>query len=307
MALSWFHRVCLAAVTVFWLAMNYLLWQAEFFGSVVPPATVGRRLLNPEESLQHYDIYRRGDWLHHRAPLGSYTWIGQVMDDTGAPIQVENRSRVPGAYKIRIDRAPPETTGAVELPGGQQLQFDFELDFDARYDWKALSLTLSMGAPRDPGRWTLRLDSNSTGQSLAMAVRTGSGSTNSIEVPLAKLDAQSPRLELASWVVAHSLGAQNEWSKRALGTLLGPALQTPSAPPVMAGAGRTTLHWQCHYAVLPDHSPRLRVYRLSTPLLGAQELVAYISRGGELLRAEIPVAQIELLNRQFYPLPKRRE
>lgn len=283
--------------------MNYLLWQAEFFGSPVPPLTIAKRMLDPEQSISHFDIYHHGDWRQHHAPIGSFTWLGQVYDQNGRAIQLDNRIRKVGGYGINWDSTPPETTGTVELPGGQQLAFDLDLDFDAQLDWRAFIVTLGSGRPGVADGWDLKLNSNSTSQKIAFTLRNSTGTTNTVEKTFAQLQTSKARLETATWLVTQSMGIQNQWTDYLLATLFGSG---DAASPTLARSS-SALEWEGRYAMLPDYSPRLRVYRLRAPVMGSQEIVAYIGRGGELLRAHIPVVNVDILNRQYYPQRKPRE
>ena len=302
------QRVLFVAITLFWLVMNYLLWQAEHFGARVPVPTVARVILNPEEDINNYDIYLIGEMEN---PIGSFTFTARSLDSKGVPLMADNVQRRVAGYSIEIDGTPPETSGSVHL-GGQEVRVNLDIQFDRRRNWKYFLLTLgpeySVGT-KPPWNVTIVGDTTNNVVQFGM-MRQGESVDEPLDKTFADLDRWQSLMEVAAWMVDNTLGRDNDVYSR-----LANAVQLLTVPAKLAGAdqgkaprglGRFELDWEARYGTLPDYTPQRRVYRLEAPLhemLGNQPVVVYVDRGGDILRARIPFANIEIRNRRFYPLP----
>ena len=295
------------AVTVFWLVMNVLLWKAEHYGARVPMGTVARRILNPEEDINHFDIYLKG----HDQPIGSFTWTAKTLDDEGKPLMGDDLSRPVGGYTLELGRHLPQTDGAVTV-AGQRVRFDLTVHYNARHEWRQILLTF---APEQLGggdpTWGITINANTTNRVIRFSLQRPNFRVVTREKTFADLGQWHGLLDIASWTIQNTFGEDNLMNKM-LANMLNLSGETPlpqPGQPAPSALGSFDLEWEARYGPLPGYSsprgtPPLRVYRLEAPLPVAPDpLVVYVGQNGEILRAQIPFANIEIRNRRFFPRP----
>ena len=306
------QRILFGIITVFWMVMNVLLWQAEHFGAKVPVDTVWRRVLSPEEDISHYDIYRAGA----KELIGSFTWMAAAVDENGTMLPLENMTRQPAGYTIEIDATPPDTTGSIKLNNGRILEFTLDLQFDQNHDWGSLALTVNPPAIRSPGgdppkqEWMLTLLSAVTNDVVELSLER-----NQDEVRNFEINPSRDGLIGTTGVLLKQLGGETllgndqsfEVLSRSADVQKMLQLATPPGTRLLPHR-RFQLPWEARYGTLPAHSRTLRVYRVTTLLsvggLNFGEIVAYVGQNGELLRAQLPIAGgIEIRSRRHYPRP----
>lgn len=249
-------RITFIAITLFWVVMNVLLWRAEFGRgretvSEVKPEMVIDRLLNaPDASTLRV--------LHHGAAIGTLTW------------------------KPFVTEADPGTGTAAALPEGMVVNGGYTLDAD---------LTINAELPTD--RWRilshLELDTNKVWQEWTIRVQQRPASW--------ELVARQGQDEV---VLRYEEGKEH-WEKRfSLRDLsnprnvLGPyAMLLPG--PISKNLGqfdaenaRQTFEWRASNDWLKVGRNRVRAYRLSAKLFANLEMVAYLSKAGEILRVQLP-------------------
>lgn len=251
-------RVVLVLVTAFWVVMNVLLWRSEFGGretlSEIPLETVLDRVLNaPDPSVLQI--------THHGEPLGSLRWIPSVE---------ENRPAV-----AEESSAAPE--GLVDATG-------YNLDLD-------LSLMLGQAGPRGRSRLLAHVDLDTNHVWRALSVRVY----------------QRP----ASWEITAKAGedfvrlkyeeGQKTWDQQfrwkdvqKLSSALGPYAALLPAPlasqlgQVDPARWNPRIQWSAANDWIKIGRSRVRTYRVKLKFLERYEMVAHLSRAGEILRVRLP-------------------
>ena len=301
-----FQHILFVAITIFWLVMSYFLWKAEHFGARVPTETVARNILSPEEDINHYDIYARGQLDD---PIGSFTWTSKSLDSDGTPIGPDETSRAIHGYSVEIDGSPPRTRGSILLAGGHEVRFDLNVHFNLRHEWQRIQLRFLPG--RNVGQslsWDINITGDVTNKVVSFSVTKDETEVDPFEIKFDELGRWQSLLDISAWMVEKTIGSENQMYERLSGAvkLLTLPIKPEPVPSSGSSLGDFKLDWGARYGALPDFSPRRRVYRLEAPiheLLGNQPVIVYVDRGGEILRARIPFANIEIRNRKFYPRP----
>ena len=311
------QRILFGIITVFWMVMNVLLWQAEHFGAKVPVNTVWRRALSPEEDISHYDIYRVGA---KEKLIGSFTWTATAVDENGTTLPLENMTRQPAGYSIEIDATPPDTEGAITLDNGRNLEFTLDLRFGQKHDWSSMALTVNPPPIRSPDggpikqEWMLTLLSSSTNEIVQLILDRGHGDKKTLEINPGRDGLVGTAGILLKQLGGESLlGNDQAFDTLTRSTDVKKMLKIASQPSTQVLPHRRfKLPWEARYGTLPDHSRALRVYRVTTSLsvgvMDFGEIVAYVGQNGELLRAQLPIAEgIEIRSRRHYPRPSMIE
>src|SRR5207237_44582 len=172
-------RAALIFISLFWIAMNVLLWRAEYGRhrsavASVPPELIWRKMLTAPDS-SSLSIF------HHGKRVGFCHWSTSVAEDLS---------------QLRDEGVPPE--GMVRRITGYRVQFDGnfgveELPARVRFEG-SLKLTTNQLWQEFKGRLTMRpavleLDSKAAEQMLHLSVQTGD---NKIEHALKFSDLQDP-------------------------------------------------------------------------------------------------------------------
>ena len=291
--------------------MNVLLWRAEHFGAKVPVDTVWRRILSPEEDISHYDIYRTGA---KKELIGSFTWMAAAVDENGTMLPLENMTRQPAGYSIKIDATPPDTKGTITLSNGRRLEFTLDLEFDHNHNWSSMMLMVNPSVTRSPGdgtpkkEWMLTLRSSVNNDVVELVLDRNQGNVRNFEI-----NPSRDGLVGTAGILLKQLGSESLLGNdQAFGTLAGSTdvkkmLQLATQPSTQLLPHRHfQLPWKARYGTLPDHSHSQRVYRVTTSLsvgvMDFGEIVAYVGQNGELLRVQLPIAGgIEIRSRRHYP------
>lgn len=305
------QRILFGFITIFWMVMNVLLWQAEHFGAKVPVDTVWRRVLSPEEDISHYDIYQVGA---KERLIGSFTWTAAAVDENGTTLPLENMTRQPAGYSIEIDATPPDTKGAITLSNGRSLEFTLDLQFDKNHDWNSMMLTInplvtkSFGGETPKQEWMLTLLSSVTNDIVELALQRNQGDVKNFEINPSRDGLIGTAGILLKQLGGNSLlGNDQHFGPLSRSADVQKMLQLVSAPSTrLLPHRRFKLPWEARYGTLPDHSRALRVYRVTTSLsvgvMDFGEIVTYVGQNGELLRVQLPIAGgIEIRSRRHYP------
>lgn len=251
-------RIAFAAIALFWVTMNVLLWRSEYGNgrdgvAEVPMATVVDRVLNaPDASLltlrQHGHI------------LGQLRWTPSILE-AAAPTNSP-------------DSDLPE--GMVRTPLGNKIDLDLNLfgedpssrwrvlghaDLDTNQAWTSFQIRLL----QRPSSWEL------------------SGASGSDSIRLSFEDGRT------RWDQRFSIA---ELSRPSL--LLGPvaALLPRNLIPSPTGLNpqqvAASFRWTTRSDWLRIGNQRVRVYRIRARWLDRFEMNAYFSRAGEILRVTFP-------------------
>ena len=142
-------RAALIVLTLFWLAMNVLLWRSEFgprnpMGSVVPVAAVWQKVLTaPDDSA--LEISHRGKkigFCHWSANQSRERAAGKTVSEEVLPEGSVERLT---SYRVDFDG----TVRVGDLP--HPLRFDLSMKFATNHLWQELHLRLGLR----PNVWEL--------------------------------------------------------------------------------------------------------------------------------------------------------
>jgi hypothetical protein len=263
-------RLAFLVIALFWLAMNLLLWRAEFGSrtlgmSAVPAELVWEKVLTSPDS-SSLSVF------HHRRKIGFCHWITRVgeewaeVDEANLPTGTPAGTR---SHRLRLEGSAltPDLTNRV--------RFDGTLNVDARHAWQELEARLSVRLS------TWQIHSLAAEQTLQL---TAQDDGNRFERTFTFSELRNPGALLAGW-----LGPE-------AGHWLPPGIWPAAAQnPGALGVG---VKWEAFEDTLwIGHTPT-RVYRLQTRLLDRYSIRLIVSRVGEILRVELP-DELLLTNDQF--------
>ncbi len=265
-------RTIFAFIVLFWLTMNVLLWRAEFGersrgGSAVPVEVVWRKMLTAPDS-SSLDVLQRG------RKIGFCQWTTRVTEELA-----------------KLDEAPPG--GMAEAAAGGRIRFngslsgaDFadrmRLDCDLRlatnYNWQEFSIRLNFNPV------LLEIQAVAASQTVRIKV---AGGDQTFERVLGFSDLRDPHALLNELNVPPAAGLPGSagW---------------PALPPG-AGWPGLGLKWEAYSDKLVIRHEPVRVYRLQTRVLDRYPIVIFVSRAGEILRAELPEGIVLLHDRLISP------
>ena len=261
------YRAAFILVALFWLAMNALLWRAEYgqrarVGSALPAQVVWQKILTSPDSSSLTIFF-------HGKKIGFCHWITSVGDEFS---------------RFKSGEAPPE--GMVKRVAGYGLQLEGNLVFQdfanrARFDaslrlgtnelWEELSVRLSLRPS------TIELHSIAAEQKLRLRVGEG---RDKIERVIAFSELQNPQALLGE--LAGSAGLLGE-------------LGSASLPP--RTASWNGLKWEARSDSVKIGMAPVPAYRLQARLFDRYQVLIFVSRVGEILRVELP-NDVVLLNDQ---------
>jgi hypothetical protein len=259
-------RLIFFLIAMFWMAMNFLLWRAEYGshggGVSVPVALVWRKILTAPDasSLSIYQDGERSGFCEFSTSVE--TEMAKLDEDKPPPEDVVARA----GYQIRLNGNT--SLGAFT----NRLRFDGRLSFSSDRQWRELNLKLSSRAA------SVEIHSSATNQMIHLKI-TSDGSV--VERNFAFADLEDPNALLREF--ARSFG----------GGLFG-ALDLPVLPQG-SGALVQNIHWEAHRNRLKMGSEPVSVYRLETQVL-QNKIIIYVSTLGEILRVELPGGVIATLD-----------
>jgi hypothetical protein len=251
-------RLTFLVITAFWIAMNVLLWRAEYgshgAGISVPADLVWRKILTAPD-VSSLTVFQDG---HKNGFCQFSTSVEQAMaaldEDKLPPEGIVARA----GYKIQFD-------GNVSLGEfTNRLNFAGRLQFSSARAWRELNLKLSSRLA------VVEIHSVAADQTVHLKI-TSDGAI--IEHDFTFADLQNPNTLL------RALAGNFEGGP--LGGLAWPAV--PQTPAVLAG----NLRWQAHHERLMLGREPVSAYRLETRVLD-QPVVIDVSTLGEILRVELP-------------------
>ncbi len=251
-------RILFLTIAIFWVAMNVLLWRAEYgsrgSGTPVPADLVWRKVLTAPDA-SALTIYQDGK----KNGFAEFsTSVEQAMagldEDRPPPEGIVKQA----GYQIRFD-------GNVGLGDfTNRLTFNGRIQFSSAHDWRELYLKLSSRAN------AVEIRSVATNQTVGLKVNSDGAV---VEREFTFADLQNPNQLLRS--LAGDFGGD-----LVSGLELFPAGQNSAT---LAGG----LRWQAHHARLMVGREPVSAYRLETQFLD-HPVVIYVSTLGEILRVELP-------------------
>lgn len=262
------NRVILVVLAAFWLTMSCLLWRSEVrgkyqTGTEIPVEVVWEKILtSPDNS--NLEVRRR------TKRIGFIRWSASVGDDyaTGRRSDLNAPSgMVRGFSNYTLDADGSFLTA----DKGKQFKFYTNFRFATNFDWEEFSVRLSQ-RPFSAG---IRADAK-----MATAMLTVSDGTTDWEQTVTLAELHDPK-KLATKFGGPLLG-------NAMGAILDEGV-------ARARSASSHIKWQAHEDWLKVGYAQLRVYRVHAQLSEDQEIVIYVSRVGEILKAELP-NQVTLVN-----------
>jgi hypothetical protein len=265
-------RLVFAVLAFFWLAMNFLLWRAEYGNkppafSSVPVEMVWRKILTAPDS-SSLSIYRRGK------RIGFCHWFTRVtqelanLDESQSPLKPDSMRRA--GYQIHL-----EGNWTMDGKAASSARVESELRMDAGYAWQQWKGRLNVR------KISLELQADAVTQSLAIS---SFGESEKFERTFKFAELTNPE------------GLLNEFGGPLAAIVGGEAgLSAALIQPQNFPVG---LRWIARRDKLTvGHSP-IRVYVVETRLLEKYEIRIFVSQVGELLRVELP-GEVVLKNDQL--------
>ena len=264
-------RLTFLSITAFWVAMNALLWRAEY-GShgndiSVPVDLVWRKILTAPD-VSSLTVFQNG----HKTGFCQFsTSVEQAMaaldEDKLPPEGIVARA----GYQIRFE-------GNVSLGDfTNRLNFAGRLQFSSARAWRELNLKLSSRVA------TVEIHSVAADQTVHLKIASDGAI---IEHEFTFADVQNPGAVLNA--LTGKIGGGP------LGGLDWPAV--PQTPAALAG----NLRWEAHHERLMLGREPVSAYRLETRALD-QPVVIDVSTLGEILRVELPGGLTAMLDEWSKP------
>jgi hypothetical protein len=250
-------RITFAAIALFWVVMNVLLWRAEFGGgreteAEIPIETVLERVLNAADDSV---LTLR----HHGQAIGQLRWNPSVIEsagDTNLPTNLpEGMVRTPTGHLLDL-----ELNLFGDTPSSRWRVLT-HLALETNHVWRDLDLRLI----QRPNVWQF----TAVRGEKTMHLHVEEGRTASDQI-FALSDFANPMALMGPYATLLPKG-------------LFPGAGLAAAPGTPAG-----LSWSARNDRLRVGHNRVRVYRVKVKLFDRFEGVAYFSRAGEVLKVTLP-------------------
>lgn len=255
------YRIVFALVTLFFVAMNVLLWRAEFAGpgrftSPVSIDSVWRKVVLAQDasSLVIRQDGRRIGYCH---------WSPKVLQErspnpTGDEMSVEQMTQAVIGYSIDLD-------GHFLIDDSTRMRFSMVLELDTNLVWKEITARLMLR----PDVWEFQADARSERVYLRFDDAEGWR-----ERVLRFSDFENPER------LARRLGVGG----------LAPLLAVVGIPSARLQATNLLagLTWQARRDRLPVGRAQIPVTRVQAEWFHRVQATAYISSFGEIFRVELP-------------------
>lgn len=292
-------RLIFITITLFWLVMNYLLWQRDFraadiAGGKVPIDMVWEKMLRSADDSFLFIF-------NGKNRIGDMRWGTEVLDftelDTAEEIaageagielpddkdeentvfMTEGMVKFPGSYSVEI------RSGRVFLgsPYGQ-VRFELLAQFTTNNNWISLVVNLRQKRNR------LQFAANATNKMVHISYHSGKDNSEPYLLDLTFEQLQDPEQLIAALLGPVPIAG---FAGGLLGGLSSPA-NLKFSPKQLLKLG---LHWEARQDWLHIGHSRLRTYRITFFLPDNKNISVYISRSGEIMRILMP-NKIELRN-----------
>jgi hypothetical protein len=251
-----FQRMLFILITLFWVTMNVLLWRSEYgdrssLNSSVPPETVWRKILTaPDDSpLNIFSSGKRIGFCRLRTSVGE-----ELSKMEEAPKQ-----GVKAANHIRFDG----TVALSQIHGRYRFESDLSLTDDRH--WSTFNLSL-LHRPI-----VAELHATAADQTVQVKATDGEGefvhsfSFSELQNPMSIVDS------LGGPLAAGMIGG------------LDAGALSPQLPATLP-----EVKWEAwHDTLTIGHEP-VRIFRLETRVMDRYRIILFVSRAGEILKAELP-------------------
>ena len=255
----WF-RLTIAAVTLFFITMNVLLWRSEIAGQrtvLIPPKVVWKRILENEHKT-NFEIRHRG------ARIGHCVWTTTIQTEPldyvdSEDLPVEGMAQKPLGYGIDFD-------GSFTLDPSLRLRFSSALTLSPELQWDQASLQLTLR----PESWEVHASAPSNEVRFVMSDDRGQ-----TERTFKLSDLRNPDKilrELAGPLFPELLHAMGL-------SFLSQQFQ----------ASAIGFSWEAWTDLLEMRNIQIPVYRLQGRYLDRVQVVVFVQREtGEIIRIELP-------------------
>lgn len=245
----------------FWLVMNGLLWRSEFSPNragthSIPADVVWNKILTaPDDSVLEIsrDGIKVGD-LRWRPNIGDALATGKVASENA---DIEGMVKRTSGYTLDMEGSFLSETLA------RRIRFHGDLGFNPDRSWKSTQLNVSVR----PMVWSLAAEAGA----------------RQIEVAFTDGDSETRRKFALSDLPGLLIG---------LGGLNTPLPELPGLAEGMAAGGTNNapmvLEWKAYQDTLNLRGSRLRAYRLEARLFDRHKITVWITRVGEILKADLP-------------------
>jgi hypothetical protein len=247
---------------IFFVVMNVLLLRSEFGGrnevrSSIPTDLVLRKILTaPDNSFLEIRHHGRKIGTCQLSPsLGQELTNGKITTEDLPP---EGMVEEPTSYMIGAN-------GNLTLEEGSRLRFSVDLKFSTNQQWQEFAMHVTFRPT------TVDIRSSAAEKTVKFKMDDGAERTER-SYTFAELQRPDKLLqEFGGLFLPAAIGA------------MGFNLQRPGSAVVNAG-----LRWDTREDKLKVGGSFMRVYRLQTMILDRFPVIIYVSRIGEILRAELP-------------------
>jgi hypothetical protein len=251
------NRLLFILIAVFWLAMNFLLWRAEYgdqsaISSAVPPAVVWEKILNcPDHST--LSIQKRGQRIGQCSLQTSVSEEFSTLEDAPQKgIKAGNRVRLEGSLSM------PERRG--------RIRFESDVSLSDNEQWERFRLRISRRGAM------VEVESEAAKQTVHLKATDGEAEFDRV---FTFSEFKNPMALLNGFLDPIAAGMMAGFDPV---TLFPPPTETDE-PLLVWHARNDTLNI--------GHEP-VRVYRLQTRVLERYNIVIHVSRAGEILKVELP-------------------
>jgi hypothetical protein len=265
-------KIFFAAIVVFWLAMNFLLWRSQAgahskIGSAIPAEIVWDKILTAPDN-SSLDIY------DHDKKIGFVQWVAKV----GSASQALNQSLAedyapdglmpqPSGYELNLE-------GNTSVFSSNRVRLEMHLRLSTNETWQDFRLTAKMR----PMIWDIH--AIAAARKIMLKVNDDGGIW---QKTLKFSDFEHPESLLEEFGASDALGFAGAAT-----------LPLEKEAITQAAAGLT---WEAHEDWMKFGHSKVRVYRLETTFFG-QHLYIFTSRVGEILWVEAP-NKLTLRNEAF--------
>ena len=262
-------RLIFLGVTVFWLAMNYSLWQSQYgghslFGSALPAEVVWDKILTAPDN-SSLDIY------DHDVKTGVGRWTAGLADSPlisskilAADYRPDGLGLKPSGYTLNLE-------GRLLYKKTMNVKYEIAFALDTNKVWQDFVFHASTR-----GRsWDVHALAGE--EKISLKVVDGGNSLDK------------------TWSFAELREPQSLFGEIGGSFALGVLGMNQSLP----GVGARTIEWEAHEDRIKLGGAFARVYRLDAYIL-TQRVEIYVSQAGEILRVDLP-RQISLRNQALLP------
>lgn len=254
-----FARFVFLLITLFWVTMNVLLWRAEYSEqyparSPVPVAVVWRKILTAPDS-SSLNILVQGK------RVGFFHWSTSVAEEFA-----------------QLEEAPPE--GMLKKMENYRIQFDGSASVPDVIKWFRFACEVKLSSKQVWQELTLRLRSRPN-----VVEIHATAADQSVHFKLDDGESQFER-------VFRFAELQNpETLLRELGGPFADELLegfVPQAVTQEVSSPALDVKWEAYLDAIRIRHESVPIYRLEAQVLGRYPMAIYVSRVGEILRAELP-------------------